>query len=333
MKEIVGIGFFANPEVLILLLVLPAYVYWYLRYYEPRRLIIRLSYDPEALKPPRINLAFLRFVPRVLQVTAMAFIIIAGARPQTATELIENRSEGIDIMLLMDASSSMETEDFFPNRLEVAKRTAISFVNGRKEDRIGLVLFAEQALSYAPLTLDYQLLNTLITEISFRLIPKDGTAIGDAIGIGINRLRESQYPSQVMILITDGANNEGQLDPVSAARLARQFGIRIYCIGIGKPQYTRQFPLGATREIRPELDEDGLKNIAQITGGTFFRSEDEQTLSNIFAQISQLETVEMREEVFREVTDLYPKYLKIGIVLLGLAFLSMLSFMYNPLEQ
>lgn len=335
MGEFEQIAYFVHPEVLWLLLLIPAYILWYLRYYAPRRLLIRLSYDPLSFRPPKINLAFLRFVPRVLQLLALAMMIIAMARPQFAREIVSHQSEGIDIMLLLDTSGSMETDDFPPNRLEVAKNVAISFINGLKQDRVGIVLFAEEALSYSPLTLDHQFLKRLISSIHSDILPKQGTAIGSAIAIGINRLRESPSPSRVMILITDGANNRGQIDPITAARLARLYGIRIYCIGIGREVYLKQFPLGGSRQVKSDLDEQTLIEVASITGGAFFRSTDAQSLQAIFEEIAVMETSvsPQAESVFREPTDRYPFFVKAAIILLGLSFVSMLTFMYNPLEQ
>jgi len=333
MNKYLGIEYFANPEALWLLLLIPIYIFWYLRFYAPKRLLISLSYDPYSLKRPKLNLAFLRFIPRILQLCAIVSIVIALARPQSATEIIESQTEGIDIMLLLDTSGSMETEDYPPNRLEVAKKTAASFVEGRKHDRIGIVLFAEEALSYSPLTLDYQLLNKLIRSIHQEILPKQGTAIGSAISIGINRMRDSQHPSKVMILMTDGANNRGKIDPITAAKLAKNYHIRVYCIGIGKEVYMRSYPLGGKRSVQSDLDEQSLMQIAAITGGVFFRSTDQQSLDAIFDQIGEMETAEARESVYRELVDHYPKFIQIAIVCLGLSFFSMLSFIYNPLEH
>lgn len=327
MKTLFGIDLFANSEALFLLLLLPVYIWWYLRYYARQRLVIRMSYDPTQLKKPDFDLTWLRFAPRVLQFGAIVFMIIAFARPQSATEIVERQSEGIDIMLLLDTSSSMEETDFAPNRLEVAKKTAIDFIGGRKDDRIGLVLFAADALSYAPLTLDYDLVRKMINSIEFNITPGQGTAIGSAIAVGINRMRDSETTSKIMILLTDGANNRGQISPQTAAKLAKSFRIRIYCIGIGQPLS------GAQKTNSPGLDENSLQQIAAITGGTYFHAASQQNLQQIFSQISRLETVPINDEVFREITDHYPLFLQIAIVLLITSFALMLTFMYNPLEQ
>jgi Ca-activated chloride channel family protein len=323
---------FAHPEALLLLALLPTYLIWYRFYYSKRRLVIELSYDPTQLQKPRYNFAFLRYIPLILQLIGLTLAILALARPQSSYEQNQRKAEGIDIMLLLDTSASMEATDFTPNRLEAAKSHAIEFIDGRVEDRMGMVLFAQDAFSYAPLTLDYKLLKELISDINFGSVPKQGTAIGQAIAVGINRLRESEAPSRVIILLTDGANNRGQIDPITAAKLASQMDMRIYAIGIGKEEFTRYTPTGY-RKFASDLDEATLKNIAAVARGQYFRATDPEGLKNIFEEISQLEKVEIRQEMYSQVNDLYPPVLLGGIICLLLGFLLMISFMYNPLEQ
>lgn len=332
MEALSQINQFANPEALLLLGLIPAYLIWYMAYYGKKRLVIALSYDPTELQQPKYNFAFLRYIPLVLQLAGLALAIIALARPQSSFEQNLRKAEGIDIMLLLDTSASMEATDFDPNRLEAAKKHAIGFIDGRVEDRIGMVLFAQDAFSYAPLTLDYNLLKELIDDINFGSVPKQGTAIGQAIAVGINRLRESEAPSQVMILLTDGANNRGQIDPITAARLASQMDIRIYAIGIGKDEFTRYTPTGY-RKFASDLDEETLKKIARVARGRYFRATDPEGLKSIFEEISQLEKVEIEQELFSQVNDHYPPFLFAGIICFLLGFLLMVSFMYNPLEQ
>ena len=330
MKTWLGIDLFANPEALLLLLLIPVYLFWYSRYYRRQRLVIRLSYDPIKLKQPSVDLAWLRHLPRLLQLLALALLIIAIARPQSADEVVQREAEGIDIVLALDVSGSMEADDFVPNRLEAAKRNARAFVEGRKSDQIGLVLFAAEALSYAPLTLDHIYLDRMIREVDFGMLPENGTAIGAAIGTAINRLSSGSNPSQVIILLTDGANNRGAIDPISAARLAREQNIRIYSIGMGRTLYQAE---GGGSVQAGDLDENTLKTIAQISGGRFFQATDPKRLRAIFAEISQLETGQVQDLSYRIVQDRYPIFVKIAILLLGLSFLLMLTFMYNPLEQ
>jgi Ca-activated chloride channel family protein len=322
---------FKNPEFLLMLLVLPIFLVWYNFVYAPRRLIFRLSYDPTKLLKPRLNLAFLRFIPYLLLASALFFMIIAMARPISSLERKDRYSEGIDIMLVLDASGSMETPDFDTTRIAVAKRTAVRFVDGRVDDRIGIVLFAEDAFSYAPLTLDYQLLKKLIESINTDMMPKEGTAVGSAISVAINRLDESKSPSKVMVLLTDGASNRGQIDPITAAKVASEKRVKIYTIGIGKEEFVQRGPFGS-QVVKSDLDEKSMQEIADLTGGKFYRCTDEKGLQAIFDEISNMEKVEIKVDEYREETDLYVNVLLTGLALLTLAFVSMATFIHNPLE-
>lgn len=322
---------FKSPVFLLLLLIVPAYLFWYVWYYSPRRLIVPLSYDPKKLAPSKIDLSWVRVVPHVLNMLALTIMILALARPISSLETDERYSEGIDIMLVLDTSGSMETDDFKPNRLEVAKKTASEFVSGRLDDRIGIVLFAEDAFSYAPLTLDYDLLKSQIKSINPNIMPKEGTAMGSAIAVAINRMEETKSPSQIMILLTDGASNRGQIDPITAANLAKDKRIKIYSIGIGKENYQRRTMFG-TQTIKSDLDEETLKQISELTGGQFFRSTDESSLEEIFGIISGMEKVEIKEDHIREERDVYPGLLFTAAILFAASLLLMMSFLYNPLE-
>lgn len=330
MKRWLGIDLFANPEALFLLLLIPLYFFWYIRFYQKQRLVIRLSYDPGSLDKKRYNLAFLRLLPRLLQLAAVGLMIIAVARPQSADEVINEKVEGIDIMLLLDISGSMEADDYPPNRLEVAKSNAIKFIKGRKQDRIGLVLFAAEALSYSPLTLDHSYLIKQVSQVSFGMIAPQGTALGEALAAGINRMESSENGSKVMLLLTDGANNAGQVSPISAAQLAREKGIRTYAIGMGRNAVSKT---SGGDQTLPDLDENTLYRIAEITGGNFYRASDRLRLQQIFTEISQLETRKIQNISYRHVQDRYPIFVKMAIIILGISFLLMLTFIYNPLEQ
>ncbi|MEM9983667.1 MAG: VWA domain-containing protein, partial [Bacteroidota bacterium] len=302
MKTWLGIDLFANPEALLLLTLIPAYLFWYARYYRRQRLVIRLSYDPVKLKKPTLDLAMLRHLPRALQLMAIAMLVIAIARPQAADEVSQRKAEGIDIVIALDVSGSMEADDFAPNRLEVAKRNAKAFIQGRNSDQIGLVLFASEALSYAPISLDHAFLERLVDDVDFGMLPRQGTAMGNAIATSINRLGSGSNPSQVIILLTDGANNQGEIDPISAAKLAREKNIRIYSIGIGRELY--QLVSGGNTES--DLDEATLKRIADITSGKFYRATAPERLKSIFEEISQLETGQVQDLSYRIVQDRYP---------------------------
>lgn len=338
MKTWLGIDLFANEEALLLLLLIPLYLFWYLRFYRQQRLVIRLSYDPVEMGQPRVNLTFLRWLPRGLQLLALALLILAIARPQSADEVVQRKTEGIDIMITLDVSGSMEADDFSPNRLAVAKQTAVSFIEERSSDQIGLVIFAQNALTYAPLTLDHEYLARVVRSIDFGLLARQGTAIGTAVAMSLNRLEESNNPSQVIVLLTDGANNRGNIDPITAAKLAGKRGIRIYSIGIGQPLYQTAAADAEETDVPDfipgqDLDEETLQSMASLTGGRFFRATNPHRLQEIFGEIATLETGEVEDLSYRIVQDRYPIFVKIAIILLGISFLLMLTFVYNPLEQ
>ncbi len=322
---------FRNPGYLFWLLVIPAYLVWYYWWYDQRRLIVPLSYDPNKIAPGRANFAWLRVVPQVMNVLAMTLMVVSLARPVTGRDVDQRYSEGIDIMLILDVSGSMRTEDLDTTRLAVAKETAINFIDGRSYDRIGMVVFAEDAFSYAPLTLDYSLLKQLIKNINFDMMPNEGTAVGSAISVGINRLKESKTPSKIMILVTDGASNRGQIDPVTAAELAKRQKIKIYTIGVGKKEFQQQTLFG-TQTVKSDLDEPTMEKIADITGGKFFRSTNRASLHTIFDNISKMEKVEIQEAHYREENDLYFPILALGLLIFCLNMLVMITFVHNPLE-
>jgi len=322
---------FDDPWYLLFLLAIPLYLFWYVWWYAPRRLIVPLSYDPKDLAPPKVNLGFLRVLPHIFNLIAIFFMVIALARPITRNDRQNRFTEGIDIMLILDTSGSMEEKDFKPNRLEVAKKTAIKFLEGREGDQIGVVLFAEDAFGYAPLTLDYDLLKKNLEAVDSKIMPNEGTAMGSAIAVGINKLSQHESPSKVMILLTDGASNRGELDPITAAELAKENNIKIYTIGIGKAEYRKQTMFGV-QTVKSDLNEENLQQVADITSGKFYRSQDENSLEQIFAEISRLEKVEIKGEVITEKEDHYSAILMIAGIFMGLSLLVALTFVYNPLE-
>jgi Ca-activated chloride channel family protein len=257
-------------------------------------------------------------------------MIVALARPQKTNERVEQYTEGIDIMLVMDISESMDLQDFKPNRLESAKGTAIDFINGRFGDRIGVVIFSGEAYSLAPLTNDYPLLTDLIKDISFNMMDAKGTAIGSALASGTNRIRESDSKSKVMILLSDGENNAGNVDPLYAAQLASAMDIKIYTIAVGKDgmvPYGVDF-FGRPQMIESYLDETTLREIARIGEGKFFRASDDNTLQQIFDQIDEMEKAEIIESRYKETVDYYRVYLFFGIILF-LIWLGLKSTFFN----
>jgi Ca-activated chloride channel homolog len=259
---------------------------------------------------------YLRLIPTLFFILAMWMIAVALARPQRTNERVEQFTEGIDIMLVLDISESMDLQDFKPNRLEAAKETAIEFVNGRFGDRIGMVVFSGEAYSLTPLTTDYSLLTDLIEEISFDMIQAKGTAIGSALAAGTNRMRESEAVSKVMVLLSDGDNNAGNVDPIFAAQLASAMDIKIYTIAVGKDgmvPYGTDF-FGRPQMIESYLDETTLREIASIGNGQFFRAGDDDALDNIFEQIDALEKAEIIENRYKETQDYYRAYLFWGLL-------------------
>lgn len=237
-------------------------------------------------------------------------------------------------MIVMDISESMQIEDLKPNRLEAAKTVANNFIKGRLQDRIGIVVFAGDAFSLAPLTTDYELLYGYLDEIDFRMIQKGGTAIGSAIGVGTNRMRESKTKSKVMILLTDGESNAGSLDPITATKLAYSYGVKIYTIGVGKEgkvPYRNRF--GQVQYIDNALDETVMKQIAQFSLGKYFRATDNKSLEDIFSTIDKLERSEIKENKFTLTRDYYEIYLTWAFVFLMIWLALKNTFLISALED
>ena len=262
----------------------------------------------------------------VLRAFVFVFLITALARPSTVATDREYQTRGVDIIIALDISGSMLAEDFQPeNRVFVAKQEAIKFIKGRENDRIGLVVFSKKAFTQCPLTLDYRILIELLNEIRVGMIA-DGTAIGMGISTAVNRLRDSDAKSKVIILITDGENNAGNIDPITAAELAKSFGIKVYTIGVGKGglvPFPVDDPLFGKRYVQAnvEIDETTLKRIADITGGLFFRARDTAALSEIYEKINQLEKSEVKVKEYRSYNELFSLFLVPALLLLLLDLL------------
>ena len=282
-------------------------------------LVKKTSYE---VTIPKRNLtaykfSFLRFIPNILIIGSIILIILSVSRPQKSNEKIERFSEGIDIMLVIDISESMQIEDFTPNRLESAKSVAKDFINGRFQDRIGLVVFSGESYSRCPLTTDYILLNKYIEEINFDLISTRGTAIGSAIAIATNRMRESKSKTKILILLSDGDNTAGNIDPLTASEIAKAYGIKIYSIAIGKNgkvPFGKDY-FGRPRYVENSLDEKNLRDIAKSTEGKFYRASDNKSLENIFKEIDTFEKSEIKENRYKNTIDYYQYYLLWGIIL------------------
>jgi Ca-activated chloride channel family protein len=278
---------------------------------------------------------YLRFLPDLVIACILALIILALARPQKTLENVERTSEGIDIMLVLDISESMKLQDFKPDRLEAAKEVAKGFVSGRLQDRIGLVVFSGEAFSLSPLTNDYDLLYRFIEDIDFQMINKSGTAIGLAIGVATNRLKESSAKSKIMILLSDGENTAGNIDPFTAAKLAASYRTKIYTIGVGKEGrvLAGTDPFGNEQYIDNSMDESTLRSIARIGSGSYFRADNNQSLKKIFDTIDKLEKSEYKEKRYKNTSDFYQVYL-VWSLLLFLVWLALKStFVCNPVED
>jgi len=255
-----------------------------------------------------------------LRILALAGFILALARPQSSSKEEEILTEGVDIILAMDVSSSMLAEDFKPNnRLEAAKSVAREFVQSRSNDRLGMVVFAGESFTQCPLTLDYGVLLTLLEQIEVADKNWDGTAIGMGIVNAVNRLRDSKAKSKVVILLTDGVNNRGQVDPVTAAQIARAFDIKIYTIGAGKhgtAMYPVDDPFFGKRYVpmQVEIDEEVLKKIAAQTGGQYFRATDTQKLKEVYEEISTLEKTQIEVKEYTRYEEMFVYFLAFGLL-------------------
>ncbi|MHB2147612.1 vWA domain-containing protein [Calditrichota bacterium LG25] len=315
---------FADPYYLLLLLVLPLMIWWYWRGRSSATGKIIYS-DIKLLKQVKPSLKQrLRPALFVLRLIAVTLIILALARPQSSHKEEEIITEGIDIVLTMDVSTSMLAEDFRPkNRIEAAKMVAKEFIKGRKNDRIGLVVFAGESFTQCPLTLDYGVLYHILDNMKVADQEWDGTAIGMGLATAINRLKDSKAKSKVIILLTDGRNNRGQIDPITAARMAKAMGIRVYTIGTGTrgtAMYPIDDPLWGRRYVpmRVDIDEDLLKEVAAITGGKYFRATDTEKLREIYKEIGEMEKTKIEVKEYTRYEEFFVYFLTFGLLLLVL---------------
>jgi Ca-activated chloride channel homolog len=304
-----------DPRWLYLLLAIPALVAVHVWVLRRGKRSIRFPDLGILSRIPRAWTLRLRHAPFSLRMAAVVLMILALARPQAGQTEEEVLTEGIDILVVLDNSGSMAAEDFKPkNRLHVAKETVARFVKGRHSDRIGLVVFAEKSYTKCPLTLDYAVLQTLLDNVSLAPRNEDGTAIGMGLATGVNRLRTSRVKSRVIVLITDGRNNRGAIDPETGAALAKALGIRIYTIGVGtkgEAPYPVDDPVMGRRYIYipADIDEPTLKVIAENTGGLYFRATDARSLGAIFERIDRLEKTEVKVKRYAHFSELFPLFL------------------------
>jgi Ca-activated chloride channel family protein len=315
---------FANPWLLAFLAVIPVLVWRYLRRLRTGDGSLRFASTIalEGVRPPWT--VRVRHVLFGMDMFALALCITAMARPQQGTEEEEVLTEGVDIILALDASGSMAAEDFEPrNRLYVAKLVVEKFIEGLKHDRVGLVVFAGKAFTRCPLTLDYGVLLHVVDSIELGTI-EDGTAIGTSLATCINRLRESKAKSKVVILVTDGVNNRGEIQPLDAAEIARTLGVKIYTVGIGS-QGTARVPVSDPTygkvyvDMQVEIDEASLTHIAEMTGGLYYRATDKPSLERIFQDIARLEKTQIRVKSYTHYDERYLEYLKPALALILIA--------------
>ncbi len=314
---------FKNPQYLFLLLLIPLFVGWYIwkKNKDYPSLVISSIIPFKSLETSWKSA--LRHVMFGLKMLALALIIIALARPQTMLSKEKISSEGIDIVIALDISSSMLARDFQPNRLEAAKNVAIDFINDRPNDRIGLVVFSGESFTQCPITTDHQVLTELIKKIKSGMI-EDGTAIGLGLANAVDRLKKSEAKSKVIILLTDGENNAGFIDPETAAEMAKTFNIRVYTVGVGSigtAPYPVQTPFGIQFQNMPvRIDENLLKSISSITGGQYFRATDENKLREIYHEIDRLEKTKIQIMSLKRYRDKYAPFVFLALILIVLDY-------------
>jgi len=291
---------FNNPEYLFFLLVLIPVVFWYIKEMHHSDASLQISSHRNLQMKQKTLKIKLLHVPFVLRCLAITMVVIALARPQASNSWRTESTEGIDIMLTLDISGTMMAEDLKPNRLEASKVVASEFILSRPNDNIGLVVFAGESFTQCPLTTDHAVLINLFNGVNYGLI-EDGTAIGLGLANAVNRIKDSKARSKVIILLTDGSNNRGDIAPITAAEIAQSFGIRVYAIGVGsygKVNIPVQTPMGLQYQLMDsEFDEKSLQNIATMTGGQYFRATNNNKLRSIYQEIDQMEKtkIDVRE--------------------------------------
>lgn len=317
--------FFEYPHLLYLLLLLIPLAAWYIyREWKGASPWLQMSsLQPFAGLKTGIK-PLLRHVPFILRMVALAAIIAAMARPRSSSDFETTNTEGIDIVLAMDVSTSMLARDFKPDRVSAAKDIAIQFIAERPTDRIGIVVFAGESYTQCPLTTDRITLINMMKEVQTGLI-EDGTAIGNGLATAVARLKDSPAVSRVVILLTDGVNNRGEIAPLTAAEIARTYGVRVYTIGVGAQgmaPYPVMTPYGVQlQQVEVEIDEELLKQIAELTEGQYFRATDNTKLLSIYNQINQMEKNRTMVDSFPVYKELFMKYALVALVALALEYL------------
>ncbi len=312
---------FHNPEYLLFLLLLIPIIFWYIWEMHKSDASLQISSHQDLKRYSKTMRIRLRHLPFLLRIGGIALLIIAIARPQKSDSWKTENTEGIDIMIAMDISGSMELPDFKPNRLEAAKSMGVEFVKSRPNDNIGLVVFAGESFTQCPLTTDHTVLINLFNGVTFSMI-EDGTAIGLGLANAVGRIKDGPARSKVIILLTDGSNNAGEISPITAGEIAQTFGIRVYTIGVGSHGDIRmpyQTPLGVRYQtVNSTFDEEPLKEIANMTGGVYFRATDNNSLRTIYQEIDQLEKTNIRVREFSKKEEFYHIFALLSFLLLSI---------------
>lgn len=311
---------FAYPAFLYALVLVPLMLAWYLWRGRKSSAPMKLSGFENLDERIGSSKVWLRHLLALFRMVVISLIIIVLARPQSSNQWEQVTTEGIDIVLCMDVSGSMRAMDFKPNRLEASKNVGIEFVNARQDDRFGLVVFAGESFTQCPMTTDRAVVVNFLKEISFGVI-EDGTAIGMGLATAVNRIKESKADSKVIILLTDGVNNRGDVGPITAAEIASGLGIRVYTIGVGS-KGTAPIPVQdmfgrtITRDMPVEIDEEVLEKIAETTGGTYFRATDNNKLREIYQEIDQMEKTRLDIKHFSKNKEEYFPFLLAAMIIL-----------------
>lgn len=323
---------FANKNYLLLLLLLIPIIAWYIWTLKKSVAAMNISSLSAFSTKGQALKYHLRHILFVLKISALSLLIIALARPQRTDRWETRKIEGVDIVIALDISGSMLAEDFKPNRIEASKQIAMEFINGRPNDRIGLVVFSGESFTQCPLTIDHAVLINLFSQVKSGMI-EDGTAIGLGLATAVNRLKESNATSKVIILLTDGVNNMGNISPLAAAEFAKEFGIRVYTIGVGKmgmAPYPFQTPFGIQyQNIEVKIDEDILKKISEMTGGKYFRATNNEKMREIYKEIDSMEKTQLEVKSFSKPVEEFKLFALIALLLLVVERLLGLTVLKN----
>lgn len=316
---------FASPYFLFGLIIIPILIIWYIFRCNKQQAFVRFSDTEFFNKLPKSWRSYLRHSVFILEIAALTLFIIALARPQSSSKNKKVNIEGIDIVLAMDISSSMLARDLKPDRLEASKAVASNFVEGRPGDRMGLIVFSGETFTQVPLTTDHAMMLNMLKDMKCGML-EDGTAIGDGLASAVSRLKDSEAISKVVILLTDGDNNAGSIDPSTAAEMAKLFGIRVYTIGAGTrgmAPYPVQTPFGGIQyqQVPVKINETLLKQIADETGGKYFRAESKESLQKIYDEIDQMERSKIEVNEFQRLHEEFYPFVIWGLILLVLSFI------------